>query len=146
MTRKNEIMYMSDCIFCKIIANEIPSYTLYEDADTRSFLDIFGATDGHAMVILKKHGATIHEYTPDELGKLWASVKKVSSAIEKTFQTTYLSIGINHGEPQGVKHLHVHIMPRFEGDGGGIIQSLPGKKLENKDFSGVAEIIKQYIG
>lgn len=133
---------MSGCIFCKIIANEIPSYTLYEDAETKSFLDIFGATDGHAMVILKKHGENIHAYGAQELGKLWTTVQKVSAAIEKAFDTKILSIGINHGEPEGVRHLHVHIMPRFEGDGGGIMQSLPGKKLTNKDFAGVAEKIK----
>lgn len=137
---------MNDCLFCRIIQGELPSHTIYEDADTKSFLDIFGATDGHAMVILKKHGVTIHDYTQDELGKLWTTAQKVSKAIEIAFHTTYLSIGINHGEPNGVKHLHVHIMPRFEGDGGGIIQSLPGKKLENKNFSEVAETIRQCIG
>lgn len=137
---------MSDCIFCKIIAGGIPSYTLYEDNHTQSFLDIFGATDGHAMVILKKHGATIHDYTTEELGFLWGSVQKVAAAIEKAYGTTILSLGINHGEPAGVKHLHVHIMPRYEGDGGGIMQTLPGKKLENNDFSGVAEKIRSCIG
>jgi len=137
---------MSDCIFCKIIKNEIPSYTVYEDTNTRSFLDIFGATDGHTMVILKKHGETIHDYSEAELGALWKSVQKVAAGIEKMFDTGILSIGINHGEPEGVKHLHVHIMPRFANDGGGIIQSLPGKKLENKDFSGVAEQIRAQIG
>lgn len=137
---------MNDCIFCKIIANEIPSYTLYEDEHTRSFLDIFGATDGHAMVILKKHGATVHDYTVDELGFLWGSVQKVAAGIEKAYGTKILSIGINHGEPEGVKHLHVHIMPRYEGDGGGIMQTLPGKKLEDYNFSGVSEKIRFYIG
>ena len=137
---------MSECIFCKIVNNEIPSYTVYEDTDTRSFLDIFGATDGHAMVILKKHGVTIHDYSQSELGALWETAKKVAAAIEKAFGTTILSIGINHGEPDGVKHLHVHIMPRFAGDGGGIIQSLPGKKREIQDFSGVAEQIRAQIG
>ncbi len=134
---------MSDCIFCKLVANEIPSYTVYEDADTRAFLDIFGATDGHTMVILKKHGETILDYTPKELGLLMRSVQKVAAAAEKAYKTKILSIGINHGEPQGVKHLHVHILPRYEGDGGGIIQSLPARKLTNKDFAGIAEKIKE---
>lgn len=132
---------MNDCIFCNIVAKKIPSYTVYEDADTVSFLDIFGATDGHAMVVLKKHGETILSYTPEELGALWASAQKVAAAIERAFDTKILSIGINHGEPAGVKHLHIHIMPRFEGDGGGIIQSLPGRKLSNKNFVEVAEKI-----
>ncbi len=139
-------MYMSECIFCKIVANEIPSYTVYEDADTRAFLDIYGATDGHTMVILKKHGDTILSYTPKELGDLWASVQKVAAAIEKAYNSHILTIGINHGEPKGVRHLHVHIMPRFEDDGGGIIQSLPGSKLTNKDFNSVARKIASHIG
>lgn len=137
---------MSDCIFCKLVANEIPSYTVYEDEQTRAFLDIYGATDGHTMVVLKKHGETILSYTPQELSDLWASMQKVAAAIEKAFETSILTIGINHGEPQGVKHLHIHIMPRFEGDGGGIIQSLPGKKLSNNDFTSVAGKIRSHIG
>ncbi|MBI3385767.1 HIT domain-containing protein, partial [Candidatus Gottesmanbacteria bacterium] len=68
---------MNDCIFCKVIANEVPSYTVYEDADTRAFLDIFGVTDGHTLVVLKKHGDTILDYSSEEIGKLWTSVQKV---------------------------------------------------------------------
>lgn len=134
---------MNDCLFCKIIANEIPSYTVYEDEDSRAFLDIYGATDGHVMVIPKKHGETILSFGSGELGKVWKAVQTVAAAIEKAFDTKILSIGINHGEPRGVKHLHIHIMPRFDGDGGGIMQSLPGKKLVDKDFSGMAEKIKK---
>lgn len=137
---------MNDCIFCKIVASEIPSHTVYEDGDTKAFLDIFGATDGHTMVIHKKHGETIHEYSPDELKALWQSVQVVSAAIEKAYETKILTIGINHGEPQGVHHLHVHILPRYEKDGGGIIQSLPGKPLTEKDFSLVARKISSNIG
>lgn len=137
---------MDLCIFCQIVKNEIPSYTVHEDESTRAFLDIFGATDGHTMVILKKHGETIHDYTAAELGALWSSVERVAKAIEKAYDTSVLSIGINHGEPAGVHHLHVHILPRFEGDGGGIIQSLPGKKLTNKDFTSVAKKIMSFLG
>ena len=116
-------------------------YAVYEDKDTKTFLDIFGATDGHAMVVLKKHGENIHAYTSVELGKLWASVQKVTAAIEKAFDTKILSMGINHGEPEGVHHLHVHVMPRFAGDGGGIMQSLPGRKLTEKDFGKIVQKI-----
>jgi len=136
---------MDSCIFCKIVANEIPSYTVYEDENTRAFLDIYGATDGHTMVILKKHGETILSYDATEISQLWITAQRVTKAIEKAYNTKILSIGINHGEPQGVKHLHVHILPRYEGDGGGIMQSLSGKPLKDKDFAGVAEKIKKHI-
>ena len=69
----------------------------------------------------------------------------MSRALEKAFDTKILSIGINHGEPKGVSHMHVHIMPRFEGDGGGIIQSLPNKKLSDRDFGKIVEKIKEKI-
>ncbi len=130
------------CIFCEIIAGNVPSHTVYEDADTRAFLDIFGATDGHVMVIHKRHEPKLTGYTKEEVAAIFSTVQKVATALEGAFDTKILSIGINHGEPKGVKHTHVHLMPRFEGDGGGIIQSLPGKKLTEKDFSAVAKKIQ----
>lgn len=136
---------MSDCIFCKIVASEIPSYTVFEDEYTKAFLDIFGATDGHVMVIHKRHEETIVSYTDEEVAQVFTTVKKIATAVEKAFETKILSIGINHGEPAGVHHMHVHIMPRFEGDGGGIIQQLAGRKPTVKDFSKVVFIIKNNI-
>lgn len=134
-----------DCIFCKIIANEIPSYTVYEDEYTRAFLDIFGVTDGHVMVVHIRHEETIVGYTAKEISEVFTTVKKVATALEKAFSTNILSIGINHGEPQGVHHMHVHIMPRYEGDGGGIIQSLPNRKIQEKDFGKIVSKIKKKL-
>ncbi len=136
---------MANCIFCNVISGKVPSHAVWEDAHSMAFLDIYGSTDGHTLVLLKKHGETILDYSPDELKFLWATVQKVAAALQTTFATTVLSIGINHGEPKGVHHLHVHVMPRYEGDGGGIMQSLPGRKLRNKDFRQVAESIKKHI-
>jgi histidine triad (HIT) family protein len=136
---------MTDCIFCKIIGKEIPSYRVYEDANTLAFLDIYGATDGHTMVVHKRHEETIRGYTSVEIGEIFVTVKKLATAIEKAFDTHILSIGINHGEPEGVHHMHVHIMPRFAGDGGGIMQSLPNKKLREKDFGKIVTMIQSRL-
>lgn len=133
---------MKDCIFCKIVANEIPSFTVYEDDQTKAFLDIYGATDGHVMVIPKTHSQTMVDADEKAMRAVFSAVKKVAAAVEKAYGTKILSIGINHGEPQGVKHLHVHILPRYDGDGGGIMQSLPGKSLTDKNFSAVAEKLR----
>lgn len=135
---------MNDCIFCKVVANEVPSYTIYEDSQTRAFLDIFGVTDGHTLVVLKKHGDTILDYSSSEIGKLWASVQKIAGAIEKAFSTEILSIGINHGEPKGVHHLHVHVMPRYKDDNGGIMQDLPRRK-RSQELAEVMKKIKKQI-
>lgn len=135
---------MEECIFCKVIANKVPSHAVYEDKTTKAFLDIYGSTDGHTVVMHKKHGWTILDYKPEELKDLWAAVQKVAGAVQKTFDTKILSIGINHGEPRGVHHLHVHVMPRFEGDGGRIVQQLPNKK-RREAFETVAEKIRKYM-
>lgn len=124
----------------------MPSYPVYEDAHTFAFIDIFGATDGHVCVIHKRHEPKMTGLSDAEVGDLFVAVKRVAQGIERAYGTGILTIGINHGEPKGVPHIHVHIMPRYEGDGGGIIQSLPGKKLTNKDFAAVASMIQSHIG
>lgn len=136
---------MNDCIFCQVIANNVPSYTVHEDETTRAFLDIYGVTDGHTLVMLKRHGQTILDYSGDELKALWGAVQKVAKALQAAFGTTILSIGINHGEPKGVHHLHVHVMPRYANDGGRIIQSLPARERK-EDLNRVMEEIKKHIG
>ena len=125
---------MDDCIICKIIKKEIPSYKIFEDEDTIVFLDIYPSAPGHTMVSLKKHGLTILDYSQDELGKLWATVQKVDKALIKSFNTKLITIGVNQFEEGGVPHLHVHLIPRWKGDGGGIIQTVvknpPKESLE----------------
>jgi histidine triad (HIT) family protein len=133
---------MDSCLFCRIIQNESPSYTVYDDEETRAFLDIQPCAPGHVMVVLKKHGVTFLDYSPEELGKLFASVQKVILALTKTFKTDIFTIGINHGEKTGVHHLHIHIIPRFPDDGGGVIQSVV--KKEGKEGLGeVCDTVKR---
>ena len=119
---------MSNCIFCSIVAKSAPSYTVYEDTETMAFLDIMPCVPGHTVVIPKKHGLTIHDYSHEELGLLMDTVKKVASGLEKAYKTEILTIGINHGEPTGVPHLHFHVLPRSPKDQGGVIQSVVQQK------------------
>lgn len=114
---------MKDCIICKIINEEVRSYKVFEDEDTLAFLDIYPSAPGHTIVSLKKHGLTILDYSQEELGKLWSTVQKVDRALIKAFDTKLITIGINQFEEGGVPHLHVHLIPRWKNDGGGIIQT-----------------------
>ena len=132
---------MNSCLFCRLVANEIPSYTVYEDEETRAFLDILPCTPGHTMVILKKHGESILDYSKEELGILWATVQKVTKALERTFKTSVFTMGINHGEEAGVHHLHVHVLPRFPDDGGGVIQSI----VHSEPKEGLLEVQKKIV-
>lgn len=135
---------MDKCLFCRIVANDIPSYSVYEDEYSRAFLDIFPSTPGHTVVILKKHGWTILEYTPEELAHLMATAQKVVGALTKAYKTSVFTLGVNHKEEQGVHHLHIHILPRFPDDDGGVIQSLVDKKSE-EPLPDIAEKIKKEI-
>ena len=119
---------MDNCIFCKLVKNEIPSLRVHEDDDTISFLELFPSAPGHTMVILKKHGNNILEYSQEDLGKLMGCVQKVTARIEKALAPDSITIGINHKERRGVPHLHVHLIPRWEYDKGGIIQSVVTNK------------------
>jgi histidine triad (HIT) family protein len=115
---------MENCLFCKLVKKEIPSLVVYEDDYVISFMELNPSAPGHVMVILKKHGNNILEYSQDELGKLMLGVQNVTQKIEKVLKPDSITIGINHKERQGVPHLHVHLIPRWENDKGGVIQSV----------------------
>lgn len=135
---------MDNCLFCKIVANESPSYTVYEDEHTRAFLDIMPRVSGHTMVVLKKHGRTILDYTPEELSHLMESVQKIVRALTNVYKTEVFTLGVNHNEEQGVHHLHIHVMPRFPGDAGGVIQSIVETEVK-EPLTEIAEKIKKEI-
>lgn len=115
---------MNNCLFCKLVDKEIPALVVYEDRNTIAFMELTPSAPGHVMVILKKHGNNILEYSQADLGKLMASVQMVAKKIEKALHPDSITIGINHKERRGVPHLHIHLIPRWENDKGGIIQSV----------------------
>ena len=108
----------SDCIFCKIIAGEIPCFKIYEDDDTLAFMDINPANEGHALVIPKEHSADMHAVSDTALSSTVATVKKVAAAIAKTLSPDGLNLIQANGPAaaQSVLHFHMHVLPRREGD------------------------------
>jgi histidine triad (HIT) family protein len=135
---------MDNCLFCAIVANTTPSYTVFEDEYTQAFLDIFPSTSGHVVVILKKHGWAITDYTQEELGFLMGTVQKVVRALTQVYKTDVFTIGINHKEEHGVHHLHIHVLPRFPDDGGSVIQSVVTKD-NTASLTDIASKIKKAI-
>lgn len=132
---------MADCIFCKVIAKEVPGYFILEEKEYVAFLDIFGSTDGHAMVVPRRHGYSILEYSEEELGKLMGGAKKVAEKMKKALNTDAITIGINHEEEKGVPHLHIHLIPRFNDDGGKVLQSLVNSGIR-EDLKEIADKIR----
>lgn len=116
---------MDDCLFCKIAAKEIPAAVVYEDERAIAFLDVKPRSPGHTMVVPKVHEPTLIALPDAEVGPLFAAVKKVAELLTKKLAPDGITIGINQGRASGqeVDHLHVHLMPRWHGDGGGSVQS-----------------------
>ncbi len=107
---------MEDCIFCKIINGEIPSYKIYEDEIVYAFLDITQVTPGHTLVVPKKHAKDIFEYEEELASQVFARIPKIARALEKAYPDMQgLNIINNNREVayQSVFHSHIHLIPRF---------------------------------
>ena len=106
---------VSDCIFCKIVAGEIPASKVYEDDHFLAFLDISQVTPGHTLVIPKKHARNLLEMTPYETADLFNIVSRVTKKVESATQPQGMNIISNMEEiaGQSVFHTHVHILPRY---------------------------------
>lgn len=110
---------MSDCIFCKIVAGEIPSYKIYEDDSTLVFLDIAPVNPGHVLVVSKKHFANMEEIPGEDLCQLIKAVKKVGQALKEGMGAEGYNINENNDPVAGqiIPHIHFHIVPRRAEDG-----------------------------
>jgi histidine triad (HIT) family protein len=107
-----------DCIFCKIIAAEIPSFKLYEDDATLAFMDINPANEGHALVIPKEHAPNLHTVSPAALTATLLTAQKLAAAIDETLRPDGLNLVQANGPAaaQSVLHFHMHLLPRSDGD------------------------------
>ena len=114
------------CIFCRIVRGEAPAHVVYEDEHVMAFLDIHPLVEGHTMVVPKGHYETLEAVPHELVGKVFEGVRKVSEAMRRALGAEATTIGINNGRAAGqvVPHLHVHILPRYAGDGGGTIHSI----------------------
>ncbi|MBI4193055.1 MAG: HIT family protein [Candidatus Colwellbacteria bacterium] len=115
------------CIFCTITAGAIPAYRVYEDDVTVAFLDISPLAIGHTVVVPRSHAATVTDLSDELVGPLFLAVKQVTKLLGAALGAENFTIGINHGTLLGhpdIAHLHVHVIPRFRGDGGGNIHTI----------------------
>lgn len=134
---------VEDCIFCKIVEGEIDSEKIYETENALSFLDVNPRSPGHSLVIPKEHVRVLEELDDEVISEVFTMVKNVEKAIRSALDPDAFTVGINDGEAAGqeIPHLHVNIMPRFEGDGGrpvhSVVDNPPGE-----DVSDIAEEIR----
>jgi histidine triad (HIT) family protein len=143
---------MADCIFCKIAEGAIPSMKVHEDAHTFAFLDINPLTIGHALVIPKRHYARLEDMAPSEQAALMAAIMRLVPAIQKGAGAPSSNVAFNNGPESGqeVPHVHCHVIPRREGDGGGpvhaIIPPAVRPKTTKQELETLAQAIRGNLG
>lgn len=131
---------MNDCLFCKIIAKELPSFIVYEDDVTLAFLDINPVNPGHVLVIPKKHATNIFDIDAESWSRVAESVRKVAVALERGVGCDGVNLMMNNREHAGqvIDHPHVHLIPRYKDDG---LKLWPHKKYQ----AGEAETLQEKI-
>ena len=138
-----DLTFDESCIFCKIVRKQAPSSIIYEDEAVMVFLDIRPLNMGHTLVIPKAHYVDIFDIPEKELSQMHKAAKLVSSAIKKATAADGISIIQQNGKAAGqdIFHIHVHVVPRFEG------QKLPPfselKEVERAKLDAMAKKIKQ---
>jgi len=110
-----------DCVFCKIRDGQLPSVRIYDDERTFAIMDINPLNDGHLLVITKAHAATVYEIAEEDLAGAAIVAKRIAVALHKALRPDGLNILQANGAAafQSVPHLHLHLIPRWSGDGKG---------------------------
>ena len=123
---------MSDdpTIFERIIAGEIPGHIVHETDTVAAFLDANPLAPGHTLVVPKEPYERLGDLPDDVAADVWAAVQELTPRIESAVDADATTVGVNDGEAAGqeVPHVHVHVVPRFDGDGGGPIHAVAGSR------------------
>lgn len=116
-----------DCIFCKIIASEIPCHKVFENDSVLAFLDIGPVSTGHTLFVPKKHAKNLEVGSVDEAIELMKAIYKLAPAIMKAVGASGYNLGMNHGLSAGqdVFHTHLHFMPRVDGVARAFVKTHP---------------------
>jgi histidine triad (HIT) family protein len=110
---------MSDCVFCKILARQLPASFVAEDETTVAFMDLRQPVPGHVLVVPRRHAPMIYDLTPDEA----AAVMNLAIRVARGLRDVYNPVGMNLWQSNGViagqevDHFHLHLQPRKPGDG-----------------------------
>jgi histidine triad (HIT) family protein len=139
-------MSASSCIFCRIIAGEIPTIKIYEDDYTIAFMDKAPFNIGHVLVLPKEHYYFLTNMKDKDVGYLFSTVSMLAKAVFRVTDAEGLNIAQSNGDAasQDIPHVHVHVIPRFKGD------SRTGffpkrKQLNNKELEKTAIRIKEAL-
>jgi len=138
-------MSADDCVFCKMVAGQIPVTKIYEDEVVLAFLDIGPISDGHTLVIPRRHFEKLHDCPPEFLGQLGSRLGKIAKAVAAGTNSEGYNVLCNNGSAAGqlVEHLHFHIIPRNTGDG--LFYRWPAYKYQQGKIDEIADTIRKNL-
>ena len=135
---------MDECLFCKIIAGEIPSQKIYEDEKTFAFLDINPVNPGHTLVVPKEHSENIYDTSEDNWTAVMKTTKMLAPIIKKAVGADGINLEMNNEKAAGqiIFHTHVHIVPRIDDDG---FRHWPGTPYKDGEEEKIANSIRTLL-
>ncbi|QLC33238.1 HIT family protein [Halarchaeum sp. CBA1220] len=124
-----------DCLFCSIVDGDIPGRIVAERDDALAFLDANPLAPGHTLVVPRTHAERLDDLSVDDSRAVFDLVRDLAPDVEVAVDADGLNVGVNDGEAAGqeVPHVHVHLVPRFEGDGGAPIHAVAGDRPDLSD-------------
>ncbi|MBS3736105.1 MAG: HIT family protein [Candidatus Bipolaricaulota bacterium] len=137
---------MSDCVFCDIVSGGIDAHVVFENDQALAFLDANPLVDGHTVIVPKKHVERFSEMPREVIGGTFSAVREVNKSILSGLGADGANLGLNDGKAAGqaIPHTHVHVIPRYDGDGGGSLHSIISGEA-SEDLEKVAEKLKSAI-
>jgi histidine triad (HIT) family protein len=135
------------CIFCRIVAGEVRAEVVAREPEVVAFLDVQPLADGHTLVVPRAHVACVEDLTPPQADALFRTVQHLARPVREAVEAVGSTIGINNGEATGqtIPHVHVHIVPRWPGDGAGSIHTIFPRKTE-RAIADVGAAIRRAAG
>ena len=136
---------MDGCVFCKMVEGSIPVTKVYEDEAVLAFLDIGPISDGHTLVIPKRHCERLHECAPEVLADVATRLGRIAEAVVKALDADGYNVLSNNGAAAGqvVDHLHFHVIPRKAGDR--VFARWPAYKYGKGQIEDIAARIRSHL-
>ena len=117
-------------IFCKIVNNEIPSYTIYEDEIVKVFLDVNPTHNGHTLIVPKKHYQDLFDIDEAVINYILKIAKQISHELKEKLNYDGITLAENNGYGQEIKHFHLHLIPKYKNE-----EKLSVEEIYNKIIS-----------
>jgi histidine triad (HIT) family protein len=135
------------CIFCRIVAGEVPAEIVAREPEVTAFLDVQPLADGHVLVVPRAHVPRVEDLKPSAADALFRAVVRLAGPVREALAAAGTTIGVNNGEATGqtIPHVHVHIVPRWEGDGAGSVHTIFPRKVKRK-LPEVGAAIRKVLG